>query len=108
MKPAMDRTVIVGFAMMLMGGVALAQMAKKVELKSAKGESVGVATITANKAGGVEIALDLKALPPGEHALHFHQTAKCEGPDFTSAGGHFNPTGRSMECRIPRDLTPVT
>jgi hypothetical protein len=31
----MDRTVIVGFAMMLMGSVALAQMAKKVELKSA-------------------------------------------------------------------------
>ena len=44
-----------------------------------------------NKGGGVEIKLDVKNLVPGEHALHFHGTAKCEGPAFTTAGGHFNP-----------------
>jgi Cu-Zn family superoxide dismutase len=64
-----------------------------VDLKDAKGMSVGTATIGASKGGntGVMIKLNVKGLMPGEHALHFHTAAKCEGPAFTSAGGHFNP-----------------
>jgi Cu-Zn family superoxide dismutase len=35
--------------------------------------------------------MKLQGLPVGEHAAHIHAAAKCEGPAFTSAGGHFNP-----------------
>jgi Cu-Zn family superoxide dismutase len=66
---------------------------KTVELKDAKGNSLGTATII-SKGKGVEVKLDLKDPPPGEHAVHFHENAKCEPPDFKSAGGHFNPTGK--------------
>jgi len=63
-----------------------------VQLKDAMGKPVGTATITeAKKGGGVLIHLKVQGLPVGEHAAHIHQVAKCEGPGFTTAGGHFNP-----------------
>jgi Cu-Zn family superoxide dismutase len=67
-----------------------------VDIKNAQGQSVGTATLSPAPKG-VKITLDIKNLPPGEHSLHIHQVAKCELPDFKSAGPHFAGGGHTHE-----------
>jgi Cu-Zn family superoxide dismutase len=38
----------------------------------------------------VQVSLKAKGLTPGLHGVHLHATGRCE-PDFTAAGGHFDP-----------------
>jgi len=71
-----------------------------VNLQNGQGKSVGTALLS-KAANGVKIKLNVQSLSPGEHAIHVHQTAKCEGPDFKSAGGHFNPDGKHHGLQSP-------
>jgi Cu-Zn family superoxide dismutase len=60
------------------------------QLKDSGGKAIGDVDLRQTPAG-VLIKLQVKGLPPGEHAFHFHAVGKCE-PPFESAGPHFNPT----------------
>jgi Cu-Zn family superoxide dismutase len=65
----------------------------RAELKNAQGQNVGTATFTPAKQG-VAITLNIQNLLPGVHGIHIHEAGKCDAPDFKTAGGHFNPTGK--------------
>lgn len=58
---------------------------------NAQGTQVGTAKLTP-AGNGVKVSVKVSQLTPGEHGIHVHTVGKCEGPAFTTAGGHFNPT----------------
>ena len=73
-----------------------------VSLKNGDGKDVGTAKLSDGPGGkGVKIALKLTGLPAGEHAIHIHKTAVCEGPKFTTAEGHFNPDSKKHGMENP-------
>ena len=51
--------------------------------------------------GGVSFRLDATGLPHGVHGIHVHTIGRCVGPDFASAGAHWNPGVRKHGLNNP-------
>ena len=62
-------------------------------LHDSGGQQVATAQLR-EQAEGVMVLLTATGLPGGQNGFHFHETGRCEGPSFVSAGAHFNPTNR--------------
>lgn len=76
------------------------------------GLAIGTVQLHQDAAGVVLVRVDTAGIPAGSHGIHIHQTGKCEGPGFTTAGGHFNPTNKKHGLDSPDgahggDLTQI-
>ena len=60
------------------------------DIVDGQGQTKGRATLMQHK-DGIHVEVKAVGLPAGVHAVHVHMTGTCTGPDFTSAGGHWNP-----------------
>ena len=102
----MKRVMVATAVVLMLGGCAsitqpAAGKPAVAEVKNANGQTVGLATFT-EVPGGVRIVMDVKGLPPGTKGVHIHEVGKCEGPQFTSAGGHFNPDKKQHGVMNPQ------
>ena len=89
------RNLIVLAGLIFLTGCSLAAPESRAtaELKDRNGNTVGRALFR-ERPDGVLVRLEVTGLTPGLHAVHVHAVGKCEGPAFTTAGGHFNPAGK--------------
>ncbi len=92
----------------LVGTAAVSAQMKHVDLKDAKGAVVGMAMISPAKGGGVSIDLDVKGLPPGEHAHALPCGAEVRGAVHQRRRATSTRRTRSTACRTLKARTPAT
>lgn len=63
------------------------------ELVDSAGNRVGEVTLREAPGNGVILDIRVRGLSEGVHAVHIHETGRCEPPSFDSAGGHYAPQG---------------
>lgn len=80
-----------------------ATLAATAVLVGPDGAARGEARVT-EAAGGLHVFVKGKGLTSGAHAVHIHTTGACVAPDFTSAGGHWNPTNRKHGKNNPAGM----
>ena len=68
------------------------------------GTVVGTAQLWQESNGVVNVEIASLALPPGTHAIHFHEVGMCDGGStaFSTAGAHYNPAGREHGLQNPK------
>jgi Cu-Zn family superoxide dismutase len=81
-------------------GVGAMADTQTVTLRDSGGRTVGTALLTP-ATEGVQVVLSANGLPAGVHGVHVHMTGLCDAPDFTTAGGHFNPGSRQHGFENP-------
>lgn len=80
---------------------APASLVGEASLMAADGTPAGTARLF-DTGSEVTLSVSLSAIPQGTHGVHLHTTGACEAPNFTSAGGHLNPTGREHGFENPQ------
>jgi len=94
---------LAGAAVVALAGCGAAgqlENAQVVTLRDGSGRTVATALLSP-ATGGVQVVMSVNGLPAGAHGVHVHQTGRCDAPEFTTAGGHFNPASRQHGFENP-------
>lgn len=70
-------------------------------LIDARGADRGRVDIYRNSAG-LRLEIVARGFAAGTYGMHVHAVGRCDAPDFASAGGHWNPTGKQHGRENPQ------
>lgn len=70
-------------------------------IATAAGAPRGTVTV-APLTSGLDVRVSASGMTPGTYGIHLHAVGRCEGPMFTSAGPHWNPSGRQHGRNNPQ------
>ena len=73
---------------------ASAQTKVVASLAPSAGNNVAGTVTFVQESGKVIVIAEVTGLKPGPHGFHVHEKGDCSAPDFSSAGGHFNPSSQ--------------
>ena len=63
-------------------------------LSPTKGNTAAGTVVFSEAGNKLRVVAEITGLSPGPHGFHIHEKGDCSAPDGTSAGGHYNPTGK--------------
>jgi Cu-Zn family superoxide dismutase len=89
----MKKLVVISFALLAAMGCQTTKtgpMAMAVLTPISGSSAMGTVHMTELKDGSVEVAIDIKNVPPGVHGFHIHEVGDCSD-NGNAAKGHFNP-----------------
>jgi Cu-Zn family superoxide dismutase len=96
--------VLAAFSVLLCTSLASAvekAAAAHADLVDGTGKKVGSAELL-QTTKGVKLTVQVQGLTAGNHGIHIHETGKCDGPAFKSAGGHLNPEHKEHGLANPK------
>jgi superoxide dismutase, Cu-Zn family len=64
------------------------------------GDVIGVLKLE-QQPNGISMRLSMMGPGTGSYAMHLHEIGKCDGPDYASAGAHWNPKGKQHGVNNP-------
>ncbi|MEW9677059.1 superoxide dismutase family protein [Lentibacillus sp. L22] len=73
---------------------------RTIDMYNKSADLIGTAVLS-ERPDGVHVKLKLAGLKPGLHGIHVHEMPVCKGPDFKSAGSHYNPEGKEHGLMNP-------
>lgn len=95
---------LIGAGALLLAGCATPidapRTAMSVPLLGTSGQAIGTVRMWATP-GAVSFRVEANGLSVGRHGLHVHAVGRCDAPEFTTAGSHWNPTDRKHGLSNP-------